>query len=816
VLPLAGAMTYLWWQALEDSRAREVSLLQFRVEQVERNIRELWSQSEWVMSRMVKRPAFRALSTGACDDEMAVMREINSAFLAITLWDREGKLVCSSYPVRPDKPEPQPHRKSFDAGLATGGLYLSNVFPGQITGLNLVTFTYPVKDGSGATTGLLSIPVRAETFEKLLQDVVHGPGGTAGITDRDLVLVARVPVDERWRGKSIVDVVSASNEAPVPKGALVSTGVDGVKRIVARKTLPDIGWHVFVSAEEGVLFAGFRRQLVQGVSIFALVIAASLALAYLIARGISRPLRDMVGVADAVAQGDRAARAATTGDGEIARLAREMNRMLDSLEQSESSMRNSESRLRAIIETEPECVTVLGSDGYVREKNAAGLAVLEADSLEQLRQRPLIERVVPEYRDAFEALFRRALGGESGVLQYELETLKGRRRWLETHSAPLRDVGGNVTDMLGITLDITDRNRMENELRESEGRYRTLAEFSPDAILIHQDFRIVFANRAMAQLMRAASPAELVGRPSLFMLPPEHLEAARRRTERLYAGERQPRAEQAYLRLDGSSVEVEIASAPLTFNGRPAAQVTVRDIAVRKQAEKLLRASMARARDLAARLLKAEENERKRIAHDLHDQLGQELTALKIRVETIARTTESAQTRSQLLDVAVAAGDVLQRVREMSVDLRPPQLDSLGLAATLRAHARKLSALGKVAVHFDSRGLQGAVPAETEIMCFRVAQEALTNVMRHSGAAHAWVELALAEGALRLSVRDDGTGFDPARALERAGSGEGLGLLGMRERASLAGGTLDIRSQPAQGCTVTATFPLPAIGTGAA
>jgi diguanylate cyclase (GGDEF)-like protein/PAS domain S-box-containing protein len=133
---------------------------------------------------------------------------------------------------------------------------------------------------------------------------------------------------------------------------------------------------------------------------------------------------------------------------------------------------------------------------------------------------------------------------------------------------------------------------------ESEQRFRGLAESSPDAILIHQDFRIVFVNRAMLSLMRAGEAAELIGRPSSFMLLPEFVEPARRRSEGLYAGEPQPRVEQVYLRLDGTPVDVEIAAAPILLEGRPAAQVTVRDITARKRAEEALRDSEGRFRGI--------------------------------------------------------------------------------------------------------------------------------------------------------------------------------------------------------------------------
>jgi two-component system sensor histidine kinase UhpB len=797
VLPLAGAMSYLWWQALEEGRARELALLQARVDQVERDLIALRDQSEWVMSRMARRPAFRALNPAACDDEMAVMREVNPAFLAITLWDRDGTLVCSSYPLTPDQPRPKPHRKSFDVGIATDGLYLSNMFPGQITGLDLVTFTYPVKNAAGSIAGLLSIPVRSDHFAKLLESAVREPGSVAGITDRNLVLVARVPVGGRMVGKSIAGVVADAAPAQSSTGALVSGGTDGVRRLVLRKVVPNLGWRIFVGVDEEALFAGFRRQLKQGAAVFAIVAALSLGFAYLIARGISRPLGNLVRVADAVARGDRGARAPASGGGEIARLAGELNRMLDTVENSEKSLRRLAERLTVTLESITDAFFTLDHEWRFTYVNA------EAERQLRRTRDDLMGKVIWEE-------FREAVGSPSDRAYREaLRTMRSAA--IEQYYEPLgKWFEGRVypsTEGLAVYFrDVSERKRMEEALRASEDRFRTLAESSPDAIMIHQDFRIVYVNPAMVQLLRAESAADLVGESSLFMLTPEHVEAARRRSGLLYAGERQPLAEQTYVRGDGTSVDVEIAAAPLTFNGKPAAQVTARDVSVRKQAEKLLRASMARSRDLSARLLIAEEDERKRIAHDLHDQVGQELTALKIRLETAARTTDSPAWRAQALEAAAAAGETLQRVRQMSVDMRPPQLDALGLAPALRALVERQSAPGGTALHFNSRDFPGRLPAALEIVCFRVVQEALTNVLRHSGAANAWVDLSAGDGVVRVAVRDDGSGFDADKLLQPASSG--LGLLGMRERCSFAGGTLDIRSQQGQGCTVTAIFPM--------
>jgi two-component system sensor histidine kinase UhpB len=143
----------------------------------------------------------------------------------------------------------------------------------------------------------------------------------------------------------------------------------------------------------------------------------------------------------------------------------------------------------------------------------------------------------------------------------------------------------------------------------------------------------------------------------------------------------------------------------------------------------------------------------------------------------------------------------LERVRQLSLSLRPPQLDDLGLAAALRSHLDRQARMAGLASHFDAAGAPHDVPPDTETACFRVAQEAITNVLRHAHARNLWVRLYDDAGRLALSVRDDGAGFD-VRAVR------GLGLAGMEERTALVGGSLELRAAPGQGTVVLAMFPV--------
>ncbi len=221
---------------------------------------------------------------------------------------------------------------------------------------------------------------------------------------------------------------------------------------------------------------------------------------------------------------------------------------------------------------------------------------------------------------------------------------------------------------------------------------------------------------------------------------------------------------------------------------------------------KALELSQERLRALSRRLLEVQEEERGRLARDLHDDIGQALTALKIQLESLARCAGSNAAR--ILECAETTRHALERVRQLSLSLRPSQLDDLGLVAALRSHLDRQASIGGLTPNFDAAEAPRGAAREIETACFRVAQEAITNVLRHAGARNLWVRLFSVGGRLALSVRDDGKGFDLESARRRGAAGASLGLVGMEERVALAGGTLELRSVPGQGTVLLATFPV--------
>ena len=209
-------------------------------------------------------------------------------------------------------------------------------------------------------------------------------------------------------------------------------------------------------------------------------------------------------------------------------------------------------------------------------------------------------------------------------------------------------------------------------------------------------------------------------------------------------------------------------------------------------------------------LIEAQEEERRRIARELHDQIGQVLTAVKMNLHTVQSVCNGTDAGTYIKDNIEAVDEALRLVRDLSVDLRPPLLDDLGLVTALRwyvdRYAKRTGTVTDVIIKLKDQNERFS--RELETACFRIAQEALTNIVRHARATHVWVKLRKEDGLLVLSVKDNGGGFDPEALRRRAPRVATLGLLGMQERAHSVGGVIEINSQISKGTEIRLKLPL--------
>lgn len=198
-----------------------------------------------------------------------------------------------------------------------------------------------------------------------------------------------------------------------------------------------------------------------------------------------------------------------------------------------------------------------------------------------------------------------------------------------------------------------------------------------------------------------------------------------------------------------------------------------------------------------------QEAERRHIARELHDHLGQSLTGLQFLLETTKSQVDAGQ-RERMEEIQLLVGDIIGQVREMSLKLRPSMLDDMGLLPTLHWHLERYANQTNIKVNFKSDEFTKRLPAEIETAAYRIIQEALTNVARYAQVKEVFVGLALQNRTLWVEVLDKGKGFDPSAIKDNPTSGLG----GMRERADLAGGYLAINSYPNQGTHILAALPL--------
>lgn len=391
----------------------------------------------------------------------------------------------------------------------------------------------------------------------------------------------------------------------------------------------------------------------------------------------------------------------------------------------------------------------------------------------------------------------------------------GARLWCGGTLMALRREAG-VPRRFGLVLhDQTQRRLHEEALRASEERHRIISELTSD-----YNYVVRFDADGTSQLEMATEGFTRIAGYTVeevnargdwsFLIHPDDMATADAGVRRVLSGTVNASLIRIFTK-DGAIRWIRNLNKPV-WDATHSRVVRIigaaQDVTEHKQAEKELRESRERLQALSRQLIAAQENERRRLAHELHDEIGQSLTAISINLQA-ARSAAGEATQRRLRDALAIVDQALAQVRHLSLDLRPSVLDDLGLEAAVRWLADRQIRLSGLDIRLDIKLGPRRLPAEMETTCFRVIQEALTNIVRHAHARRVWIELHGRE-AVELSVRDDGVGFDPAEARRRSAEGTSFGLLGMRERVELLGGEFAIESRLGHGSSVRVYFSAPA------
>jgi len=274
-------------------------------------------------------------------------------------------------------------------------------------------------------------------------------------------------------------------------------------------------------------------------------------------------------------------------------------------------------------------------------------------------------------------------------------------------------------------------------------------------------------------------------------------------------------------------VVLQIAFRPLTELGKVMKRVRAGERSLRapltgvdSQADQLAEAfnMVLEALDEASRLrasqiIQAQEQERQRIARELHDETSQVLTSLLISLTLLEESAETNEARERIADTRALAHSTLRAIRNLSIDLRPSALDDLGLLPALRWYVKEYQKKCSIDVEFHATGFKERLPAEMETALYRIVQESLTNTAKHANANRVTISLKEEAASVRAKITDDGEGFDYEALLKTPGQERGLGLAGMNERAVLLDGTLNIHSTLGRGTIIEVSIPLPAMRT---
>ena len=484
--------------------------------------------------------------------------------------------------------------------------------------------------------------------------------------------------------------------------------------------------------------------------------------------------------------------------------------------EAQEAVRHSEARKAAILEASLDCVITIDHNGKIVETNPAVERVFGFRQTELLGREMGELMVPPSLREAHRSgLARCHATGKGPVIDRRLELTALRKDGvefpIELTVTQIRTAGPPM--FTGYVRDLTEVHRTENEIRLAERRLKVLLGCTKGIVFeFDRDGRYVQVwtnSEALLTLPRT----DLLGKTIAEVLGADAAEPFTERIERVFATGQPETFEYALDVMAGTSWFLADAFvAPTEPGASPTVVFHVRDNTERKRAEQTQTRLHEQLQTLSRRFLMVQEAERRHIARELHDELGQVLTGLKLVLETAARLPHDAAI-ARIAEALELVLKLIGQVRALSLDLRPLILDE-GLLPALKGYFEQ-HVKQALAVSFVHTGLDGRRFApELETAAYRIVQEALTNVVRHAAVPDVTVSIQSDSQSMHVRVEDRGAGFDAASMLTARNTG---GLAGMQERATLLGGRLTIDSAPGHGTRLSAELPLgePGAATGA-
>ena len=468
---------------------------------------------------------------------------------------------------------------------------------------------------------------------------------------------------------------------------------------------------------------------------------------------------------------------------------------------SDEALRLSEERLRLAVQAGRMYVDDWDTARDVIMRSPEYVDILGVDEPVQITIRELLVKIHPDDREKVAAAFARATPEDSSIeMRYRFLRSDGSVVWLEKKARAFFDDKGKLQRTIGVVVDITDRTKAEQSLRESEERFRLVANTAPVLIWMSGTDKLhTYFNQPWLEFTGRPLEAEL-GNGWVEGVHPEDSNACLTRYTRAFDRRESFQMQYRLRRHDGeyrwvSAIGVPRFNPDQSFAGYIGSCIDVTD---RKLAAEALS-------NMGRKLIEAHEEERTRIARELHDDINQRIALLAVELERWNQhLPESAvdihhhidHARQRLLEIA-------NDIQALSHRLHSSKLEYLGLAAAANSFCREFSEQQKVRIEFSHSDVPRTMPREISLCLFRVLQEAVRNAAKHSGARHFAADLRGSAEGINLTVRDQGVGFD----WQNAENARGLGLISMKERLQLVNGEFSVKSEPGRGTTISARVP---------
>ncbi|AFH50197.1 PAS/PAC domain protein [Ignavibacterium album JCM 16511] len=488
-----------------------------------------------------------------------------------------------------------------------------------------------------------------------------------------------------------------------------------------------------------------------------------------------------------------------------------INRDITVSYEAEMLLRESEEKFRALAESTPAAIFIYQGE-YFQYLNPAA-ENLTGYKLNEIYGMKFFELVHPDHKEMVrERGIKRQLGEEvDNRYIFKIIRKDGEVRWVDFGAEIIEYKGKPAA--IGTAYDITDRIKFEESLKESEEKYRLLIENQTDLVVkVDLEGKFLFVSESYCKTF-GKTQEELLGNKFLPLVHPDDRESTMKEMEKLYSHPYSCYIEQRALTATGWKWFSWVDTLVFDETGKPTAIIGVgRDITEKKLAEIALRENQEELkrseemlRSLTQKLQEIREEERSRIAMELHDELGQVLTAIKIDLNSlIKKPPYKKDIPLKIAPVISLVEDTINTVRKISMELRPVMLDRLGLLSAIEWQIDEIrKRLGIKTLTNLPEGISG-LTKEQEIAVFRTFQEIFTNIARHSKATEVAVSLVTDDEKFMMIVRDNGVGFTP-ESISRKG---GLGLLGMKERIKSAGGFMEINSKINSGTEIKIFIPL--------